>query len=214
MENEIKLYSGIEKSMYHTRRGDLLIFINGSIKEKSSLKRRNPKRFDHFRAVWKVRQNHMILSSLPDKYAFVLYCCGRRGCPHPRCADGEVVAKWSPTLDPIKDLLPIPEIDTQMNANCQQCQGACGGHYKSIPSPLSSVVPAPVPSELIKAEFENNNDIDEYERISRLCLVNPDIVKFYVDHLRTVKENRKRGVEKAKLTRAKKKKSRAAMKSN
>ena len=49
----------------------------------------NPSLFDYFSEIWDVRNNHMD-KSLPEKYVFMLRCCGKSGCPHPLCQEGKI----------------------------------------------------------------------------------------------------------------------------
>ena len=64
-------------------------------------------------------------------------------------------------------------------------------------------VVAPVPSELIEEEFIKNAlfDGERLKEIAAKCLLLPQTVQFYVNHLKQVKINRERGVEKSKQTR-------------
>ncbi len=208
METEISLFPGIEDSMYHRRRENLLVFLSGSKTAKNQLKHRIPKLWKHFEKVWEVRRNHLVKTPIPHNLAFVLNCCGDETCPHPRCSGSEIIARWSPSGPAVKDVMPVPEIDVRpSNSSCIRCGKKCDGHYKTDPSPLSSVVAAPVPSLLIKEELEKNENLNDndFSRIGRSCLVSPDVVKFYVEHLKTVKLNRKKGAVKAQKTRAAKK---------
>ena len=82
----------------------------------------------------------------------------------------------------------------------------CPGHYKyDIQGEAGN--PAPVPSILIAAEVKQNAEfgMERYRTIAHRCIVRPQVVQFYVEHLKQVKLNRARGAEKGKRTRLAKK---------
>jgi hypothetical protein len=90
MKTKIHLSRGVENHIFRTRRPQLLTFLKGSKKEKDELKLKNPTLFKYFSEIWQVRNNHLD-ESLPVNYAFMLKCCGRKGCPHPLCIKGKLV---------------------------------------------------------------------------------------------------------------------------
>ena len=76
MNTTIKLVKGEETSIFLERRADLLVFLKGKPKEREELSRRDPSRYEYFESIWQLRQNHLVKSRLPQKYAFVLHICG------------------------------------------------------------------------------------------------------------------------------------------
>ena len=95
---------------------------------------------------------------------------------------------------------PVP------GAACQRCEkNDCHGHYETeLPQSNNA---APVPLIRIAEELESNDDFDtrRFAEIGRECLVSPNTVEIYVNHLKQIKVNRMKGVEKARKTRENKK---------
>lgn len=89
MKTVIHLTRGAENHDFVSRRNSLLVFLKGNKKEKLRLKNENPTLFNYFSEIWDVRNNHMD-KSLPEKYIFMLRCCGKSGCPHPLCQEGKI----------------------------------------------------------------------------------------------------------------------------
>lgn len=87
MKTVIHLIKGTEKGTHASQRQKLLAFLKGSKKAKEELKKDSPTLYQYFSEVWDTRNNH-IDESLPLKYVFFLKCCGRSGCPHPLCHEG------------------------------------------------------------------------------------------------------------------------------
>ena len=87
MKTVIHLVKGPEMGTHTSRREKLLTFLKGSKKAKKDLKKDSPTLYKYFSEVWDTRNNH-IDDSLPQKYVFLLKCCGRSGCPHPLCCEG------------------------------------------------------------------------------------------------------------------------------
>ena len=92
MKTVIHLTRAAENHVFVERRKNLLVFLKGSKKDKMLLKKENPPLFKYFSEIWEVRNNHMD-KSLPEKYVFMLRCCGRAGCPHPLCQQGIIKMK-------------------------------------------------------------------------------------------------------------------------
>ena len=163
----------------------------------------------HFESVWKLREAHMIQSTIPSKYAFVLKCCGSESCIHPSCTGQSIQVNWFVNGPSIGKILPTPVIELQSpdGCTCSKCSKACAGHYKAG-IPLDNDTIAPVPSVIIAKEVEKDStfDTERIVSIARQCLVLPQTVQFYVNHLKQVKLNRARGVIKAQKTRKAKKK--------
>ena len=89
MKTVIHLTRGAENHDFVSRRSKLMVFLKGNKTEKQNLQKEDPTLFKYFSEIWKVRDNHMD-KSLPEKYVFMLRCCGKSGCPHPRCQEGTV----------------------------------------------------------------------------------------------------------------------------
>ena len=207
MGTTIKLYEGIEKSSFHSRRDRLLTYLKGTQEKKASLKKNIPDEYAYFEMIWLLRKSHLVESILPTKYAFILKCCGLSSCIHPACSNGEPAdVQWYPEGPLFGEVLPTPVI-APGSAKCTQCSKKdCAGHYQtSVPHPKDT--PAPVPSEVITEEVNVNPHFDSnrIKKIARDCILPPSTVQFYVNHLLQVQANRKRGAEKAKKTKQAKK---------
>ena len=87
MKTVIHLTRGAENHDFVSRRSKLLVFLKGNKEDKRRLKDENPTLFKYFSDIWEVRNNHMD-KSLPEKYVFMLRCCGKNRCPHPLCKQG------------------------------------------------------------------------------------------------------------------------------
>ena len=92
MKTVIHLTKGAGNHVFVERSKNLLVFLKGSKKDKMQLKKENPTLFKYFSEIWEVRNNHMD-KSLPEKYVFMLRCCGRAECPHPLCQQGIIKMK-------------------------------------------------------------------------------------------------------------------------
>ena len=149
----------------------------------------------------------MVRKDLPLQYLFFLVCCFEPGCCHPVCRSGEngeavELPSWfegGPCVSQIP--LPIPDPDRPWGAsNCPDCGGACSGHYlkpeKALQSSLSPMVQPP--SITLKLEFAKLNSTSpssaSIEDIARKVLLSPAEVSMWFEHLRTVSDNRKRGL--------------------
>lgn len=111
--------------------------------------------------------------------------------------------------------LPLPIADTDRpweNSCCDTCKGFCAGHYKvkyvdvrensAIASCMSP------PSTVLKKEFSKLKEYppsDQYLRsIAAKVLLNPDVVRMWLDHLHTVLQNRRRVKKAAAIRQAEK----------
>ena len=83
MGTSISLHRGTSDHVLLDRRSRVLVFLKGSVREKAELRKRDPREYEYFENVWKVRQNHMD-HTLPSNI-FLLRCCGKGSCPHPLC---------------------------------------------------------------------------------------------------------------------------------
>ena len=88
MKTKIHLIRGAEDHVCTTHRSQLLTFLKGNKEQKKTLQQKNPTLFKYFIEIWQVRNNHTD-ESFPTNYAFMLRCCGRKGCPHPLCIKGK-----------------------------------------------------------------------------------------------------------------------------
>ena len=201
MNTTIKLVRGVEKSKFLDRRADLLVFLKGSKKAKEELKERKPDMFKYFESIWKLRRDHLVDSMLPQKYAFILHCCGKKGCIHPRCAKGFTAKQWYTGGPTVLTHLPLP---MRSKEECVTCKGICAGHYKKDIEASNSPDVEVVPSVYFAGEFAANEKADAQRiiKMSKVCMLKAQEVKFFWEHMVKVKRNRLRGVEKAKKTRA------------
>lgn len=209
MGTTINLIAGIEKSSFHLRRPALLTFLKGSILAKERLKKEKPEWVAHFEMIWKLRSAHMVKSSIPSKYLFLLKCCGQAGCIHPLCSGTPLHMTWYKD-GPSCSFLPIPVVDVEPSCGdtpCKRCdKTGCHGHYKKTLPNIDDVA-APIPSVVIANEVAKSIhfDANRVKGIAEKCLLPPQTVQFYINHLMQVKKNRERGVQKSKETRRKKK---------
>ena len=157
----------------------------------------------HFERVWSVREAHLVTSSMPSKYCFLLKCCGAASCHHPRCKDGKSDFKCFENGPSIDDALPIPVVNREpCSRNCNNCFG----HYVQEISLHHNKVPSDIPSVLLTQEFEADCvlNVDRCTALAEQSLLSPFQVSIFWNHLTEVRENRQRGAAKAKITRAKK----------
>lgn len=103
--------------------------------------------------------------------------------------------------------MPVP-VAKPISAMCGKCGEECNGHYLSNPTCVAESIAAPVPSVTIAQEFAKNETLDteKCQKIAKKVLIKMENVQHQWDHLKQVKINRAKGVEKAKKTRAAKKK--------
>ena len=108
------------------------------------------------------------------------------------------------------EVMPVP-VSMPKCPKCPKCgDSPCYGHYSSVPMRVADAVASPVPSITIAEEFAKNAELlpAARDRIAKEVLINPEFVTHQWNHLKQVKQNRLKGVEKAKKTRAAKKNSR------
>ncbi len=202
MGTHIRLFEGVRDSSILERRPHLLTFLKGTKYAKDTLRENQPKLWNYFARIWKVRNDHWVDSPLPPKYFFLLKCCGNTTCIHPLCQRSEIKDfTWYKDGPSIENALPIPVIST---LQCDKCDN-CDGHYVRDITLRQEINAADVPSILLTDEFENDEELTVDRRIALAskCILPPGKVSIYWNHLIEVKKNRKRGVEKAKLTRLK-----------
>ena len=213
---EIHLYKGANSDQYMHKREKLLVYLKGNKKQKQDLQVSYPEMHSEFDKVWGIRNRHMV-HGLPSQYIFFLRCCYEADCPHPVCQKGKPPAlpHWysgGPTIDFFP--LPVPDPSRPWgNSNCPDCKGICGGHFLKPNENLQNIRGATnhmlkPPSLVIKEFLQSKDNVYEtadIDELARSVLLPAEEVKFWIDHLDTVKENRKRGAQKARLTRQAKK---------
>lgn len=143
-----------------------------------------------------------------------LYVCSK--CKNHDTAP-DIAPLWFPS-GPSFDFFPYPVIDTARpwGQQCKDCGGPCSGHYVTDIKKLSFLrknnqnVRALPPSTIIEEAFQSNKKEDDEElplqSIAMKCCLKEEEVKLWWDHLTTTSINRARGTEKAKATRARKRK--------
>ena len=180
---------------------------------KMKLREEDPESFIKFEHVWKVRNSHMV-PNLPSQYLFYLICCFKEGCSHPVCCSSMAsdIPSWYPG-GPSLFCLPIPTPDpckSWGNKNCLNCREFCAGHYKEdslidVRTLKCEIAP---PSAILKKLFAEKGEQCFYdaqlEQAAELTLLPKFEVNIWLNHLKTVLKNRKRGSEKAAATRARK----------
>ena len=213
----IHLFKGNESPDFHEIREDLLVFLKGSKKNKEALKQRSPNLYTEFQKVWYVRTRHMV-KGLPSQYIFMLICCFEPTCPHPMCQAGrpEVPYTWYPG-GPLVTHLPLPVPDPERPwglALCQSCKGFCSGHYKAptyvnVTDQEEMMSVAQPPSSVLKQLVSTDMSDAVLKSAAERVLLSPEETQIWIDHLKTVTENHRRGAEKAAATRRAKKAAKA-----
>jgi hypothetical protein len=202
----IQLFKGADSSLQQLQRDKLKCFLKGSKKKKEQLERTDPEVYHLFETVWKIREQHMV-PGYPRQYIFFLLCCFQNDCDHPKCQQN--VGKdpssitWFPGGPSIKSIpLPVPDPNRPWSGSaCIDCKGLCAGHYlepKEALASLGAVASSP-PSTVIQNAFKTGQVVEE--KLAEDVLLPSHEVKLWLDHLRIVQENRKRGAAKAAETR-------------
>ena len=199
----IELFKGANSTQEQFYHDKLKIFLKGSKKKKQALQKEDPEVYELFQTVWDVRSRHMI-PGLPRQYVYFLVCCYQEGCSHPVCQStpGPNTLTWFPGGPPV-NFIPLPVKDTSRpwgNQNCSECSGVCNGHYLK-PEQLnftsgSNPAFSPPPSAVIENAFKSKADADP-ESLAKETLLPTEEVVLWLEHLKRVSENRKRGAEKA-----------------
>ena len=129
------------------------------------------------------------------KYAFILKCCGKDGCIHPLCNSAHISINWSSGGPSVDDVLPIPVID-EMDETCDRRDGKCVGHYKRTLTHVGTDKLAPVPSVRLAKELAADDTFSQSRiaAIAKDCLLGPQTVEVYINHLKNVHANRMKGV--------------------
>ena len=92
--------------------------------------------------------------------------------------------------------------------NCAECKGVCSGHFlKDIESDSSPMVQPP--SMILKKAFQSLKGVtptaEQVNKLAEQCLLPTEEVTMWLDHLKVIANNRKRGAMKAAETRRKNK---------
>ena len=204
MKTHIRLFTGKEESHLLKRRPKLLIFLKGSQAQKAKLMQDSPALYSYFQMIWGLKERHEVKSAIPGNYMFMLSICGQQDCVHPRCCGKESTPSWFPGGPSVLTVLPVPAPEVT-DVPCSQCKDTtCFGHYSKLPTDVTKVESAPVPSVLISEEFSLNSVLtpSRTQLLATKAMVDPAHVSFQWKHLEQVKVNRAKGVEKAKKTRA------------
>ena len=142
-------------------------------------------------------------------FTVLLVCCFSEGCPHPLCQSGQTHSEmtWFPGGPSVKWIpLPVPDPKRPWGSlNCDSCTGFCSGHFLYPEDALKSNDPcmSQPPSHLLKDFLSNNPEPTEemIKNIAKETLLPVEEVKMWLDHLRTIDNNPKRGAAKAAETR-------------
>ena len=207
IQTVIQLYQGADSTKQQTTRAYLLQYLKGS-KQVERLKEQ-PNIYAYFELVWQIRQSHMV-PNLPVQYAFFLVCCLDPQCSHPVCKGGELseLPKWYEG-GPSVSTFPLPIPDPQRywgNSNCTECSGLCAGHFLKPEETLASLLnPMKPPSIILKKVFDALETYPPeeslYQQLAERTLLKVEEVKIWLEHLNTIKLNRKKGAAKAAETR-------------
>lgn len=210
----IHLYKGRKSDMFQKENDLFKVFLRGTKQAKEDLMKTNPDLYAKFERVWGVRDMHLA-KSYPHKYIFLLQCCYKDGCVHPRCAKGsppEENNTWYANGPPIS-FIPVPTPDPHRpfgQESCQECKGKCSGHYMK-PDKLwehvvkgGKVAQASPPSEVILATHQQHKGIPPrgvMKETAKKVLLPLEEVEMWFQHLQQSSENRARGAKKAAETR-------------
>lgn len=207
----IHLLSGSKSSL--NIRTDVLTYLKGTKEQKSDLRNRNPEMFKYIQNIWDIRLKHGV-PDLPSQYCFMLKCCYELGCSHPCCVSGQSTdLAWFPGGPSLSYLpFPVPDPDQQYGSStCSKCTGECAGHFLPPEQAERSSIKAMTkpPSTLIKEAFTKLKGqaptSEFFDNLAKQCLLLPEEVKMWVEHLVQVNRNRQRGAQKAAQTRLRKK---------
>ena len=208
---KISLFKGANSQKWQEKRKKLLVFLKGSKKQKQALLQEDSDLYFHFENIWKIRNSHMI-QGLPCQYIFFLYCCYREDCIHPICQAGKPAspARWYPGGPPLTHLpLPIPDESRPWGGeSCKSCKSFCAGHFKPpTPCDVTTINAANLfkpPSVLLKELFHHSCESisdDFVQNSAKSVLLPASETRFWLEHLHTIVDNRRRGAAKAAATR-------------
>ena len=153
-----------------------------------------------------------MVKEYPVNYFFfcLFACCGVSSCIHPLCQnlDGDMV--WFQGTRVRHIPLPIPDSSRPWgDPNCAECKGVCSGHFlKDLNESGGSPMVQP-PSMILKKAFQSlRGDTPTPEQIKKLaeeCLLPTEEITMWLEHLKLIADNRKRGAMRAAETRRKNK---------
>ena len=213
---QIHLYRGADSSSYQ-RENDLVVkYLKGTVAGKAKLEKVHPDEIEKIKKIWDLRKRHL-KKNVPSKYIYCLNCCYKTGCIHPLCQAGapSQTYKWYTNGPPLSFLpLPAPDPEKPFGWNeCEDCEERCSGHYYKIENLWEKVskgnhTQVEPPSQVILDEYNRHHDIPDESKLLEIAgkVLLPFVeTKIWFDHLKTVEENRKKGVAKAAATRRAKK---------
>ena len=209
----IHLYKGRKSDTFQKENDLFKVFLRGTKEAKKELMKTHPDLYTKFERVWGVRDMHLV-KSYPLKYIFLLRCCYKNKCIHPRCAKvwPSEVRKWLADGPPLS-FIPVPTPDPNRpfgQDSCKECKGKCSGHCMK-PDKLwehvvkgGEVAQASPPSDVILAVYQQHKCIrprNVMEETAKKVLLPLEEVKMWFQHLQQTSENRARGAKKAAETR-------------
>lgn len=210
-ETVIHLYKGADSTTLQEKREDLLMFLKGSQKMKNQLKREKPIFYAYCKKVWEMKERHEVNPQLPSQYLFFLLCCFQESCPHPLCQRGKegLLMNWYSNGPPLTFVpLPVPDPDRPWgNVHCEKCTGFCSGHYLppektfDLPQTSMSLPPSTILKNFFTTLAGHEPSQSMLEDIAKQTLLPVGEIVMWLDHLKTVSDNRKRGAAKAAETR-------------
>lgn len=218
----IQLYKGGKDASATGRREALLVFLRGKQEQKDELRAVNASLYQYFERVWAVRERHMN-RNVPAQYSFVLTLCHLKECSHPLCQAEPVENFWFENGPPLTYIpFPIADPDRPWGGSCKECSGTCSGHYLKPEAHLAfmkdrgydstaNLLFKP-PSDVIKEKFyksiKDGKELskEDLEVVAKQTLLSFNEVSMQVDYLKGTIERRKKGAQKAALTRKNRKK--------
>ena len=205
-ETVIQLFKGANSSELQCQRKHLMVYLKGSRKKRDELKSEQPDLYKYFDKVAEIKRRHEV-NCLPatSQYLFHLVCCFEKDCPHPVCHSGKhLQLKWFEGGPAVTDIpLPVPDPSHPWgNTDCTKCKGFCAGHYLTAAQTLTTTsTAAEPPSHILKKFYNQIKDSeptdDTLKAVAAQCLLPVDDVSLWLEHLRTIDRNRRRGAAKA-----------------
>ena len=148
-----------------------------------------------------------MVKNVPSQYVFFLLPCYESGCPSPSMPERKARAR-----PPISYLpFPVPDMKRSWGSEgCDRCTRFCSGHYLKPEEAYlqrSQCVSEPPSQILLKLHKSVEGSVPEKTVLAKAKEVQLSMseVKFWLQHLDTIQENRKKGAQKALETRRKKK---------
>ena len=202
-ETVIHLYRGAESTSLQKTRQSLMVYLKGSKKKKEQLQRDDLELYNYFETVWRMRQRHEV-DGLLAQYVHLLVCCFQQSCPHPLCQQGKegIPMEWfpgGPNVNYIPLLVPDPAYPWGGDF--------CAGHFLKPEGALKSdYIPMTKPPSIILKDFYQSQartdpSAEDIESVAKKTLLPVSEVRIWLDHLKTIDNNRKCGAVKAAETR-------------